>query len=189
MIGFVQARLQQVFWTAFYKAIGRYMFKEVGRGVIIEGWIDIPQRGGQISLGAGAHICRLVEFSIPRGGELIIGSGVFIGRGVVVSAHQLVEIGANTMIGESVSIHDNNHCTSDLNQPISKQGFTSEPLHIGTNCWIGSHSVLVKGSSLEAGCIVGAGAVVTRKYPERTKVLGVPAVPVKDRLETRPQII
>jgi acetyltransferase-like isoleucine patch superfamily enzyme len=109
MIGFVQNRLRTLFWTLFYRAIGRFVFSKLGQGVAFEGWIDIPQRRGRIVLGDRVHVCQLVEFSLPQGGELIVGEGVFIGRGVVVSAHSRVEIGAHTMIGEYVSIHDNNH--------------------------------------------------------------------------------
>ena len=180
MIGFVQNRLRTWFWTLFYRSIGRWVFSKMGRGVAFEGWIDISQRGGRIVLGDGVHICRMVEFSLPQGGELIIGDGVFIGRGVVVSVHSRVEIGAHTMIGEYVSIHDNNHRTSDPDQPIACQGFSTEPIRIGRNCWIGAHSVLVKGCSLEAGCTVGAGAVVTKQFPAGMTVVGVPGKPVCD---------
>jgi acetyltransferase-like isoleucine patch superfamily enzyme len=174
MLGFVQNRLRTLFWSLFYKTIGRCVFSKLGQGVAFEGWIDIPQRGGRIVLGDGAHICRMVEFSLPQGGELTIGDGAFIGRGVVVSAHSRVEIGANTMIGEYVSIHDNNHGTSDPDQPIARQGFSTEPIRIGRNCWIGAHAVLVKGCSLEAACTVGAGAVVTKRFPAGTTVVGMP---------------
>ena len=180
MIGFVQNRLRTWFWTLFYRSIGRWVFSKMGQGVAFEGWIDISQRGGRIVLGDGVHICRMVEFSLPQGGELIIGDGVFIGRGVVVSVHSRVEIGAHTMIGEYVSIHDNNHRTSDPDQPIACQGFSTEPIRIGRNCWIGAHSVLVKGCSLEAGCTVGAGAVVTKQFPAGMTVVGVPGKPVCD---------
>jgi acetyltransferase-like isoleucine patch superfamily enzyme len=84
------------------------------------------------------------------------------------------------MIGEYVSIHDNNHCTSHPDRPLARQGFSSQPIRIGRNCWIGTHSVLVKGCSLEEGCIVGAGAVVTKAFPPGTTIVGVPGKPVRE---------
>jgi acetyltransferase-like isoleucine patch superfamily enzyme len=155
----------------------RKQFSKFGRDVSFEGWIDIPQRGGWIIIGDSVHICRRVEFSVPQGSVLSIGYGVFIGRGAIVSAHNRVEIGVNTMLGEYVSIHDNNRRTSHPGQPIASQGFSSEPIHISKNCWVGAHSILIKGCSLEAGCIVGAGAVVTKKNPGGMTVVGVPGEP------------
>jgi acetyltransferase-like isoleucine patch superfamily enzyme len=180
MIGFIQARIRTVFWTIFYQVIGRLVFKKMGKGVKFEGWIDIPQRGGLITIGNGVRVCRLVEFSVPKSGTLVVGDGVYIGRGVIMSAHSKIVIGANTLVAENVSIHDNNHnhCTTDPNCTIPSQGFSSAPVEIGCNCWIGAHAILVKGSGLGAGCTVGAGAVVTKTFPARTTIIGVPARPI-----------
>jgi 1-acyl-sn-glycerol-3-phosphate acyltransferase len=62
MLGFIQHRLRVVFWTLFYRILGRLTFARLGTGVRFEGWVDVPQRGGRISMGHRAHICRLVEF-------------------------------------------------------------------------------------------------------------------------------
>lgn len=50
---------------------------------------------------------------------------------------------------------------------------------IGDNVWIGSGAVILPGVTLGSGCIVGAGAVVTRDVPPRTVVTGAPARPVE----------
>jgi acetyltransferase-like isoleucine patch superfamily enzyme len=46
---------------------------------------------------------------------------------------------------------------------------------IGKNCWIGSNAVILPGVELGDNVIVGAGAVVTKSFPENLKVAGVPA--------------
>ena len=99
MIGFIVHRLRSVFWTLFYRSVGRLMFAQLGKGVRFEGWIDIPQRGGKIAIGDRAYICRYVELSVPRGAELLLGDSVFLGRGVVISAHRKVAIGEHSMLG------------------------------------------------------------------------------------------
>ena len=76
MIGFIIHRLRTACWTIFYRTAGRSLFHRLGKGVGFEGWIDIPQKGGKIIIGDQAHICRLVEFSVPNGGELIVTFGV-----------------------------------------------------------------------------------------------------------------
>jgi acetyltransferase-like isoleucine patch superfamily enzyme len=169
-------RIRTLFWTAFYRVLGRCFFERLGRGVRFEGWIDIPQRGGRIVIGDGVHIARGVEFSVTRGAELSIGDRVFIGRGVVISSHQRVCIQDDVLVAEYVCLHDNNHKTADRSQPVAAQGFESEQLVIGRGSWIGARAVLVKGAQLGERCVVGAGAVVTRAFLiEGQTLLGVPA--------------
>ena len=179
MIAFLASRIRTVFWTAFYHAAGRIIFERLGGGTKFHGWIDIPLRDGRISIGRHVHICRFVEFSVTKRAELIIEDGAFIGRGAVISAHHRISIGANALVGEYVSIHDNNHCTRNPGLPINKQGFEVEPLEVGADCWIGAKAVLVKGSGLGRRCVLGAGAVLTNKLPENTVAVGVPARPVE----------
>jgi acetyltransferase-like isoleucine patch superfamily enzyme len=51
-------------------------------------------------------------------------------------------------------------------------------LSIGDDCWIGAKAVLVKGSGLGRRCVLGAGAVLTKKLPDNTVAAGVPARPL-----------
>lgn len=175
MIGFLAHRFQTLFWTAFYHAMGKVIFVNLGKGAKFQGWIAIPQHKGRISIGRNVHVCRSVEFSVTDGAELIIKDGAFIGPGTIISAHRRVSIGANVLVGEYVSIHDNNHKTLDQNLPIREQGFETEALEIGDDCWIGAKATLVKGGGLGRRCVLGAGAVLTRKLPDHTTAMGVPA--------------
>ena len=181
MLGFLQSRVRRLFWTLFYRSFGRVAFKSLGDGAVFEGWVDIPQRGGSIVIGPRVLLCRLVEFSVPPGGQLIIEEGAFIGRGVVVSAHCRVTIGKDTMIAEFVSIHDNDHKVSNPDRPIAEQGFLSQPLEIGRNCWIGAKAVLVRRSGMGDRCVLGAGAVLTKPLPPDSMAAGVPAQIMKQR--------
>jgi hypothetical protein len=187
MIGFLSNRMGTLFWTAFYHAAGRLIFAKLGQGTKFEGWIDLPQRKGRIRIGRNVHICRFVEFSVTDHAELIIEDGTFIGRGTVISAHQRVSIGANVLVAEYVSIHDNDHNTRDQNLPIRRQGFEAESLEIGDDCWIGAKATLVKGAGLGRRCVLGAGAVLTQKLPDKTVAAGVPAQPMDKKVVAFPR--
>ena len=178
MVGFIGHRLRCAFWTLFYRTAGRPAFDHLGRGVRFEGWVDVPQRGGKITIGDQAYICRFVEFSVPAGGELLLGKNVFVGRGVVLSAHRRVAIGNHTMLGEYVSIHDNDHCMDPSDVPIAERGYVSDVLEIGPNCWVGARAVLVRGGGMQENCVLGAGAVLTHKLSMGTVATGVPARPI-----------
>ena len=55
------------------------------------------------------------------------------------------------------------------------QGYTTAPIIIGDDVWLGSKSVVLKGVSIGKGAVVGAGAVVTRSLPSGVIAVGAPA--------------
>ena len=178
MVGFIGHRLRRAFWTLFYRTVARAAFNRLGKGVRFEGWVDVPQRGGRIIIGDQAYICRFVEFSVPAGGELLVGDKVFVGRGVVISAHRRVAIGNHTMLGEYVSIHDNDHRMDRVEVPIAERGYVSEVLEIGSNCWVGARAALLRGSGMQVNSVLGAGAVLTQHLATGVVAAGVPAKPI-----------
>jgi len=178
MISFFFHRLRSVFWTLFYRTIGRPIFHRLGKDVKFEGWIDIPQRGGKIIIGNQVYVCRFVEFSVPAGGELALEDNVFIGRGVIISAHRQVAIGKHTMLAEYVCIHDNDHRSEPIESPVAERGYVSDVLEIGPNCWLGAGAIIIRGGGMRENCKLGAGAVLTRKLPAGVVAVGIPAKPI-----------
>jgi len=58
--------------------------------------------------------------------------------------------------------------------------FASAPITIGDDVWIGAHAIILKGVVLGDGCVVAAGAVVTRgDYAPGSILAGNPAKIVK----------
>jgi acetyltransferase-like isoleucine patch superfamily enzyme len=130
-------------------------------------------------------------FSALRGKRLLIGSGThirypwmlqmgpcsYIGRGSHLTALEPgdIVIGARVMIGPYCAINSVSHIFADAERPIQSQGLSSRPIVIGDDVWIGSHSIILAGVTLGPGCIVGAGAVVTRDVPAFAIVGGSPA--------------
>lgn len=82
-----------------------------------------------------------------------------------------IHIGYGTYIAPNVGIITANHDPHNLDrhQP-------AEDVVIGDHCWIGMNSTLMPGVVIGPRTIVGAGAVVTKSFPEGFCVLGgVPA--------------
>ena len=52
--------------------------------------------------------------------------------------------------------------------PIRTQGFSKAPVVIGSNCWIGSNVVILKGVTIGDNCIIGANCLVYRNVPSET---------------------
>lgn len=59
-------------------------------------------------------------------------------------------------------------------KPIVETG-RSAPITIVGDVWTGANSTVVPGITIAKGCVIGAGAVVTKDTEERGVYLGVPA--------------
>ena len=94
-----------------------------------------------------------------------------------------VTIGSGVRIAGGVAIYGFNHGTGLLDQPIYRQPRTSEGVVVGDGTWIGANSVVVDGVSIGQHCIVAAGAVVTKSYPDYSVIGGNPARLIRDRRE------
>jgi acetyltransferase-like isoleucine patch superfamily enzyme len=132
------------------------------------------ENDGEIAIGEKVRIdgrTVRVELAAWKYAYLEIGSGTFLNYGVSLSAHREVIIGSNCLIGNYVTIMDNDY--HDLKEH-DQQG-RSAAIHIGDNVWIGIRSVILKGVTLGDGCVVGAGSVVTSDIPPNAVAFGVPA--------------
>lgn len=107
-----------------------------------------------------------------------IGNGNYFNRNLMIDACGLVEIGDENMFGPDIYITDSNHSFGPGKAP---KDFPMQAgrVKIGNRCWIGAKATILKGVELGDGCVVAAGAVVTRSVPSGGMVAGVPARPMK----------
>lgn len=95
-----------------------------------------------------------------------------------------VIIGSNVMMAENVRIFTVNHRTDDINIPMCKQGAQPErPVQIGNDVWIGDGVIILPGSKIGNGVILGAGSVVRGDIPDFAVVVGNPGYVLKFRGE------
>ena len=52
---------------------------------------------------------------------------------------------------------------------------------IEDNVWIGAKVVITSGCKIRSGTVIGAGAVVTKDFPENSIIGGVPAKLIRPR--------
>jgi acetyltransferase-like isoleucine patch superfamily enzyme len=134
-----------------------------------------------IHLGSGVSINKHVVIectgSLRNIGEgLRIGDHVGIGSGSYLGCAGGVEIGSNTIFGNFVSLHSENHVFHKQETPYRLQGVTRSGIRIGQNCWIGAKATILDGVDLGDGCIIAAGAVLPRGSYEAYGIYGgIPA--------------
>jgi acetyltransferase-like isoleucine patch superfamily enzyme len=143
-----------------------------------------------------AYMARGVEIRCTRGlGRLEIGREVWIGRGTALRCHEgllrvgdrvvfggrdtvncylHVELGSDCILADEVYIGDFDHRSDDSDRPIQQQGIVKSPVRIGADCWLGTKSVVLRGTTIGEGSILGANAVAHGRYPEKAVIVGNP---------------
>ena len=107
------------------------------------------------------------------------------GIGINCEIYGPVSIGDNVMMGPEVVIYTKNHNTERTDIPMQEQGYTEAmPVIIGNDVWIGRRVIILPGVHIGNGCVIGAGAVVTKDLPDFTISGGVPAKVLKERIAT-----
>ena len=109
---------------------------------------------------------------------LIIGKNCEFGDLTHIVAHDKVEIGNNVLIASKCFISDTNHGAykgeyqESPETPPNQRKLVTKPVKIGNNVWVGENAVILAGSEIGEGCIIGSNSVVSRIIPPYSIVVG-----------------
>ena len=136
--------------------------------------------GNNVSIGDYSRV--IVSTSLNNLGEFIkIGDNVGLGEFAYLGGGGGLEIGDDCIIGQYLSCHPENHNHEKLSILIRLQGVNRKGIKIGSNCWIGSKVTILDNVKIGSGCIIAAGSVVTKSFPDNSIIGGVPAKILKNR--------
>ena len=130
--------------------------------------------GGTFVLGAGNVFEKGYDIEISHG-RFEIGSDNYFNKNIKIVCYENVTIGSNCLLADSVHIYDQNHKYADVTCNIKDQGYSTSPVVIGDDVWIGAKASILSGVTIGNGAIIATGAVVTKDVPEMAIVGGVPA--------------
>lgn len=132
-----------------------------------------------IKIGRGTSIHMGVRFYNP--GNIKIGEDTIIGEGVVLDGRDKLVIGNHVDIATEVMIYNSEHDVQSVHfDPIKA------PVIINDYAFIGARAIILPGTTIGRGAVVGAGAVVTKDVLELTIVGGIPAKIIKERGNKNP---
>lgn len=94
-----------------------------------------------------------------------------------------ITIGNDCVMGPDVVIMATYYRFDDPDTLVRLQGGGERPVTIGNDVWIGTRVVILPGVTIGNHCVIGAGAVVTKSFPDYAVVGGVPAKLIRMRKE------
>ena len=138
------------------------------------GFVDVSlssrvygKTGGLVSLSKGVKINRNVTIAAV-GGIIEIGRRCSLGRNCTIVAHEKISIGENCMFGPGVTMYDHDHLFDSTG--VITQGYKTGAISIGRQCWIGANAIILRGTQIGDGCVIGAGTVVRGVIPPHSIV-------------------
>ena len=142
--------------------------------IIQDGTWNVFQIDDKANLLVGTNvICRNFENFHVSSGKLILHNGVFINNSCSFNCMERIEIGAGTMMGEGVRFY--------TAEKIEKWRWTSAPIIVVRDCWIGSNVTILKGVTIGDNTIIGAGCLIRNDIPSNSVVYNDGNLCVKKR--------
>lgn len=155
------------------RAIWRSLACRFGDGVQIGSQVEFKhpetfEIGNQVFIGAQSYIQGRFD------GSCVIGNNVWIGPQSYMDARNLI-IEDDVGWGPGAKLLGSTHTGVPIDISITQTDLEIKPVKINSGADIGMNAVILPGVTLGKGCIVGAGAVVTKDVPPFAIVAGVPA--------------
>lgn len=147
--------------------------------------LEPSQYSTRIVIGAACRIDSFVKIKPAGGmGDVLIGERCYLNSGCVLYSGNGIYIGNDVLIAANCTLAPVNHSFRERERLIRDQGFAPSRggIVIEDDVWIGANCVLLDGSILRRGCVVGAGSLVRGELPAYSICRGTPAVPVDERL-------
>lgn len=142
--------------------------KTYERSIIqIDGKVNLE---GKAAFGHGSRIC------VMKNGVLTIGDNFINSAMQTIVCAKQITIGENVLTSWNTLIMDTDFHQS-RNVVSGELSIVSKPITIGNNVWMGTRAVILKGSNIADGCIIGANSLVSGIFEKlNSLIVGNPGI-------------
>ncbi len=129
---------------------------------------------GKATIGQGTRIF------VKSSGELVFGDNFWGTAENAISCHKRIEFGKSVLLAFGILLMDTDthQIVSATNEEVLNP---DKAIVIGDRVWIGCRSTILKGTEIQEQSVIGAGAVVSRRFDKpHVMIAGNPAKVVKE---------
>lgn len=141
-------------------------------------------RGTRIEIGAHTQIYDYVVIRAVGGaGDIVIGEHCYLNPHCVLYSGSGIRFGNYVLVGPGCAVVPANHAYGRTDLEIRRQGFAPSKggVVVEDDVWIGANCVLLDGTHVESGAVIGAGSVVSGRVTGRSLWGGNPCRLVRPR--------
>jgi putative colanic acid biosynthesis acetyltransferase WcaF len=157
-------RLARVAWKIVYFAFIRFTPRP------LHAWRALVLRLCGAKLGARCHVYPKVVIWAPW--NLVCDDEAGIADGVEIYNVARVTLGRRAVVSQGAYLCSASHDYSDASR--DEFPLICAPIEIGDCAWVAARSIVLPGVRIGAGCVIGAGSVVTRDMPPDSVCAGNP---------------
>jgi maltose O-acetyltransferase len=129
---------------------------------------------GSITIGANTVVGRYTYVGSGPDGHVSIGRNVFINDFSKLGAMKSLTIEDHCIFAAFIQITDAEH-GMNTDQHVQYAPIRAEPVTIGEGVWLGSHAVVLMGTSIGPRSVVGAHSLVNADIIGDSVAFGIPA--------------
>ena len=164
-IGKIFYKVYSIFYVNYISCVFniKFMDKNIKIG---SNFNIIKSGGGSIEIGRRFNVRSFISINVS--GLLVISDNVFINNYSSINCRNKITIGSDVLIGEGVRFYDHDHIFKGSCKLISDSEFSTAPIVVGRNVWIGSGAIILKGVEIFENSVIAAGAVVNVNVPKNS---------------------
>jgi acetyltransferase-like isoleucine patch superfamily enzyme len=138
---------------------------------IVSPFVEIElEKNSSLKLGKLLKARSRTEIRVREGAAVEIGDHTFLNHGCMIVSHQKIKIGNGVQFGPNVLLYDHDH-DFRIQGGLKDLKYTTAPIKIGDNVWIGANTIILKGSQIGDSCVVGAGCVIKGEFPDNAIII------------------
>ncbi len=154
----------------------------IGNNVQFRSGIEIrAHQNSTIHIEDNVRLDRGIRLLSANSALIKIGAGTRIGLYTVFNGGDSIEIGKQCLISGFCYLQTSMHKFEKMDLPVQEQGYKHLPVVLKADVWLGTHVVVLPGTTLGKGTVVGSNAVVTKSFGDNKVLAGVPAKEINNR--------